>query len=269
MRLSSVSFRCWSVDVFERLHSGDMIARMSGDTDAMVDLYTHKLRRFVAPFIFSVTSGVAMLALNWRIAVALIAINLVAVYINTRFILPVRRLSDTIQESMATLTEKIIDFLAGFSVVRLFHLYDHMIGLYGATNQRLTSLSIRRYHVEGVLDGVNFFLNMASMLSMIVVGAYLVLLRVTDFGTLLALITLQSRFNQALLQSASYLPQVQKSLAGAQASLNCWICQQNQNAMEPVVTLLPHRNLWFQATLLCNSSKWRFNMKRGTLSCTI
>ena len=203
------------ISYFERHHSGDVIARMTTDANLMVDVYTHKLRRFVAPVIFSLGSAAAMLFLDWRIAIVLILFNLLSTYINIRFIKPIRRISDQIQQHMGAMTERSIDLLAGFSILKLFHVQEIILGSYDEVNQNVTDLSIGRRQQEAVLDSINFLLGMISNLGMVVGGAYLIIYDLTEVGNLLALINLQTNLNRALLQSASYLPQVQEALAGA------------------------------------------------------
>lgn len=203
------------ISYFERSHSGDIISRVTNDTTLMVDVYTHKLRRFLAPTISGTISAVAMLLLDWRIACALILFNFLSAYVNTRFARPIRRVSDSIQRNVGTMTEKLIDLLAGFSIIRLFHLERFIVDAYEETNREAARLSIHRRHVEGMLDSTNFLLSMVSNLGTVVVGAYLAINGITDFGNLLALINLQANLNRALLRAGSYLPQVQESLAGA------------------------------------------------------
>ena len=203
------------VSYFERSHSGDIISRMTNDVNAMTDLYTHKLRRLVAPVISAGGFGIAMLVFDWRIASVLILFNFLAAYINVCFAKPMRRVSDRIQQNLGTMTERLVDLLGGFSVMKLFHLQEMMLGSYNDTNQWVTDSLVNRRHIEGALESTNFFLGMVSNLGMVVVGAYLVINKMTDFGNLIALINLQAQFNRSLLQAGSYLPQVQASLAGA------------------------------------------------------
>lgn len=203
------------VRYFEQHHSGDIISRMTHDVTAMTDLYTHKLRRLLAPLLSAGGFAVAMLFLDWRLASVLILFNGVAAYINSRFAGPMRRVSDGIQQHLGLLTERLIDLLNGCSVIKLFHIQEQMLGLHDDVNQHVAELSIQRRHVEGALESTNFFLSMVSNLGVVIVGAYLVMKNMAEFGNILALINLQTRFNQSLLQAGTYLPQVQTSLAGA------------------------------------------------------
>jgi ABC-type multidrug transport system fused ATPase/permease subunit len=183
------------VSYFEQSHSGDVISRMTNDTNIMTDIYTHKLRRFIAPVIFGAGAAGAMLILDRRIGSVLIVFNFLAVYINIRFAKPIRRVSDNIQQNLGTMTEKLVDLLAGFSVIKLFHLEEMMLDSYETTNQTVTDLSMNRRHQEGLLDSTNFLLSMISNLGMVVGGSYLATNGSTDFGNLLALINLQASLN--------------------------------------------------------------------------
>lgn len=140
----------------EEQHSGDLVARLTTDTNTMIGIYTHKLRRFIAPFSYSIGAGVAMFLLDWRIATGLLLFNLGAAYLNVRFVQPIRRISDLLQTYQSTLTERLIDLLAGFPVMKMYHIEQLLLGSYTKTNQAIATQSIQRRHIQGILDSTNY-----------------------------------------------------------------------------------------------------------------
>ncbi|MDY6973798.1 MAG: ABC transporter ATP-binding protein, partial [Thermodesulfobacteriota bacterium] len=216
IRLAVFSHICeLPISYFDKNHSGDIVSRITSDASLLSNIYTFKLRRFVAPVIYGVCSAVVMLLLDGRIACALIVFNLISAYVNVRFGKPMRQVSDKVQQTIGNMTGMLIDFLAGFSIIRMFHIEQSVFGTYQETSYQVADYSISRYRLEGALDSTDFLLSAVSNLGTVIVGSYLVANGITEFGDLLALISLQAGLNRSLLQASYYLPQVQESMAGA------------------------------------------------------
>lgn len=203
------------VSYTEKNHSGSLVARLLYDTSVMSHLYTARLRRLVFPFIYGTACVIPMFLLDWKITCILIVVNSISLSINTLYSKPIRRISTKIQASFGVMTEKLLNLLAGMQEIKLFHIKDIAIKHYEESNSENIKHAIRRNHLSSSLDSTNYLLGMASNLGLLFVGSYMVLMHITTFGTLFAIINLQRRLSQAFLDVGAYIPQVHDSLAGA------------------------------------------------------
>ncbi|RPJ08291.1 MAG: ABC transporter ATP-binding protein [Spirochaetaceae bacterium] len=204
------------VGYFEKRHSGDIVSRMTNDVNAIGSIYGGRLRRFVAPAVNAIAYGTGMVFLDWRLGGILIIYNVVIGSVNLLFSAPIRKLSDRIQKSLGSITERLVDILSSFQVIRMFHLEEKLSAGFEKPNQDVTVQSIRRSVVTGSLDSTIYLMRMFSSIGMIAAGVFLLAVDFTDLGTLLALITLQSGFNWCILSASQHLPLLQEALAGAE-----------------------------------------------------
>jgi ATP-binding cassette subfamily B protein len=200
---------------YEKHHSGSLVSRILNDSENMSKLYTERIRRLTAPFLYGISYAIPMFLLDWRISSALIAVNCISVYLNTLFSKPIKRLSGNIQSTTARMTENLINILAGLQIIKMFQIGSRIQTRYAEKNEEQTRFSLERNQLVSALDSVNTLLGFVNNLGLLVVGALLVSWQVTTFGTLIALMNLQRRLNFAFLQVGAYIPQVHDSLAGA------------------------------------------------------
>jgi ATP-binding cassette subfamily B protein len=198
----------------EKSHSGVIITRILNDTEIMGSLFCARLRRLIYPFIYGFACAIPMFILDWKISILLVIMNFISLFINTRFSNPIRTTSKKIQEILGTMTENLINVLAGIKVIKLFHIGDIIINRYSKSNDDYTKLSVKRAHLSSMLSSTNYFLSIFNNVGIIVLGAFMVSHNLTTFGTLFAIMNLQRRLNQAFLQVGIYLPQIQDALAG-------------------------------------------------------
>lgn len=200
----------------EKSHSGTVISRILNDSENMGNLYSARLRRLIFPFIYGTACAIPMFLLNWRISIILVIINIISLYINTRFSNPIRKVSKIIQKSIEDMTGNLINIIAGIQIIKLFNIESIIINRYEKSNAEYTKLSIKRTHISSMLDSTNYFLFILNNLGIIVIGTLMVTNKLTTFGTLFAIMNLQKRLNEAFLQVGVYIPQIHDSLASGE-----------------------------------------------------
>jgi ATP-binding cassette, subfamily B, bacterial len=203
------------ISYFEKNHSGSIVSRILNDTEKMSGLYTGRLRRLLFPFIYGSACAVPMFILDWRISIGLVVVNAISMYLNTFFSKPIRSLSKNIQETASTMTEDLLNILSGIQIIKLFHLEETIQKLYTKSNDKNIQYSLKRNKLSAILDSINFFLGSINTLGLLIVGALLVSISFTTFGTLFALLNLQRRLNQAFLDIGANIPFVNDALAGS------------------------------------------------------
>lgn len=200
---------------FLKNHTGSIVSKLVNDSDTFVHLFGSRLRRFFAPILMSVISGIGLIIIDRKLGAMLIVLNTLAVVVNTLFSNPIRRLSDSIQQNLSSMTEKVFDLFSGFLVIRIFNIQTQMSREYAEINSRLSSDSRKRINWEGGLDSLNYVFRILSTFGTVVVGSLLLAQKLTDPGTLIALISLQGMFSNSLLDAARNMPMLHYSLAGA------------------------------------------------------
>ncbi len=195
-------------------HSGDALSILTNDVSAAEKAYQDNLLTLFEAAAQGVTATVAMLLLNWPLALLIIASGLMPLIINTLFAKPLRAIGDEVQKNLGGLSERMTDLLAGFAVVRTFNLGDWILERFEQANGQVLNSSLRRVRSEAALAGANDFGGLFGNLPMIV-SAYLVLTGQTTFGVLIALLQLSNQINYFVYSLGGVISRIQAALAAA------------------------------------------------------
>lgn len=203
------------VSYFENTHSGDSISRITNDIGVIENALSVNMRSIISLIFTGVTSAAIMFSMDWRIASVLILLGIVAANVNSRFTESVRKVSDEIQVYAGVLTERFTDFLAGFSIIKMFHIDEIIIGKYREINNKKADKTITRSTRYAFLDSANFLLVWIGNGGTFAIGSYMVLSGQSNIGTILAMVILMEQVTNNFRQLGNYVAQLQSSLAGA------------------------------------------------------
>ncbi|MBN2862726.1 MAG: ABC transporter ATP-binding protein [Bacteroidales bacterium] len=204
----------------ETNHSGDLISRINNDTMVIESIYGQILQMIVSVVFISIGSIIFMLRLNWRLSLIFIFISLLMAAVNILFAKPLRVLSDRIQRQMGVITERLINLLSGFTVIRMFNAEKKVLEEYSTENNQLVQQELKRVNLFSFLEGTNYLLNMMNFAGLICIGSLAILDKQIDLGTLTSLVMLQMSVSEAFLGLGTIFPMMQGSLAGASRVFN-------------------------------------------------
>ncbi len=198
----------------ERHHSGSALSTLTNDVVTAERAYQDDLLVLVEATAQGLSAAIFMLWLSWPLTLVIVLAGVVPLIVNTVFAGPLRRIGETVQQSLGGLTERMTDLLAGFAVVRSFNLGDWILDRFTQANDRVRENALRRVRTEALLEGANNFGGLFNLLSM-AVGAYLVLIGQTTIGVLIGLIQLSNQINYFVFSIGGTVSRIQTALAAA------------------------------------------------------
>ncbi len=195
-------------------HSGDALSILSNDVSAAEKAYQEDLYVLAEASFQGISAAIFMMALNWELALVIMVSGLVPLLVNTLFARPLRKVGQEVQGRLGTLSERMTDLLAGFQVIRTFNLGDWILSRFGKANEDVLESSLRRVRLEAALAAGNEFAGVFVFIPM-AVGAYLVLVGRTTFGTYMALIQLSNSINYFVYSLSGVISRIQSALAAS------------------------------------------------------
>ena len=195
-------------------HTGDYISRGTNDIQVTESLYKEQLQQVSGILFNGIGCAVAMLLLDWRFSLGLIAYQLLMVFLVSRFAKPLKKASDALQEILAKVTEKTSDIIGGYQVVRLFNSGAYIVERFREYNDKSRLEAERRVRINALYQGVNIFSWSSSFVGFIIVSGWFMSQGHVSLGTILALVQLQNGVSQLFLSLGTYFNQMQSSLAG-------------------------------------------------------
>lgn len=194
---------------------GDLISRMTNDFQQVEDLYANHLSAVLSTVFYGVGSIVALWALDWRFALAIIGWGLLSTYLNARIGKRLQKGSDQVQRSKAELTDFIVHGIGGREVIKLYQLKEIFQEKLRDKNALYVNHSFRLGKRLAALDGANYAIASLSNIGIYMLGAVLVFFGVLGLPVLIAITQLQHGVTSSFASIGGTIHQLHTSLSGA------------------------------------------------------
>mgnify|MGYP000896841619 CR=1 FL=1 len=220
LTMSEIRFRvykqigCLPMKYYENSHSGDAVSKITNDIQAVEQGYSGGLYSLIYSLLYGIGSIATMFYLDYRAAVFLLIYGLASTLVNVLMTKPLRNVSNSIQEQYSVLTQRLVDLLNGIWIIKIFNISNISSKLFSSENKKWTELSDKRNNRDSLLRSLNFFLNRASFITVVILGIYMILNNAYNFGTIVAMIQLATNVNKPFVELGGYVSSLQTSLAG-------------------------------------------------------
>lgn len=157
-----------------------------------------------------------MIIYSWKLAAVSILFSLISVAISIYMNKLIKKLSKEIQGKIGKLSEGLSDILQGFLMIKMFSGAHIVMDSYLDENNKVKTSMVHRTRVLSMLEMLTFLIGMLGNIGTIIVGVFLVLRGELDYGTVMAIITLQMSVSAMFQYMGGALADYTASLAEAQ-----------------------------------------------------
>jgi ATP-binding cassette, subfamily B, bacterial len=198
----------------EAHHSGEALSILTNDLTAAERAYQDDLLMLAEATAQGLGAVIAMLLINWQLALLVLLSGVAPLIVNTLFAKPLRKIGEEVQERLGGISERMSDLLAGYQVIRTFNLGEWILSRFEQANDQVLGSSLKRVRTEAALAGANDFAGIFSFLSL-VAGGYFAMTGLTTLGSMIALIQLSNNVNYFVYTIGGTISRVQSALAAA------------------------------------------------------
>jgi ATP-binding cassette, subfamily B, bacterial len=202
------------ISYVERTHSGDVISRLTNDAGAMENAYSWPLRMMLVTLLSGSGSAILMLALDWRVGLALIGMGLLSVLVNARQKRALRETSETMQKNLGAYTEKLSNALGGFMTMKSLGLEESMLESASRTNAEICEGALAIAKKGAIADSRNFFFSSLNFLGVVILASYLAMSGLGSLGSVLSMVLLLGNVNRMFGDINGMVQRLQGFLAG-------------------------------------------------------
>lgn len=180
-----------NMQYFEEHHSGDVIKRLNVDANNIKDTCFSRVYRLFVLIFKGVAAVVTMLIYSPRLALISIFFSIISVSISIKINQRIKNMSIEIAENVSRLTQRLVDVISGFLVIKMYRGGQLAIGAYEEENRSVRTSMEKRTSVMSSLEMILFLIGMLGNFGTIIVGIYLVTRGEMDYGTVMGIVTLQ------------------------------------------------------------------------------
>lgn len=204
------------VGYYEKNHSGKIMSVLYNDSWVLSVIFMRHLRRTVASLTTIIIYLVPMLIFDYRLTCIIFVLNILTLWINTIIAKKMRARSKTIQNELSNMNATISNIISGMSVIRIYHQAKRMDEEFKKNNKVVSDLNKRNSIATAFLTSYNFLISMIQMVVFLVLGTIMVQNKLTTFGDILGIMSLQTALDLNFREFAAYFPQLYNGLAGTE-----------------------------------------------------
>ncbi|HDI74647.1 MAG: ABC transporter ATP-binding protein [Thermoprotei archaeon] len=178
-----------SYTFFSRVPIGQLISRITSDTDVVSRFLTWPLTNLLNAYILAVLAFSAMLSLNVKLTLMVIPFFLVVIVLFYRYSLLIRPLFMKIRNQYGALTSVVNNSLVGIITIKALGVEDHSIKDFSTENKQYFELNIKAAKIRATyIPAISFVVGVATV-SIIYFGGLGVMNREFTIGSLMAFIS--------------------------------------------------------------------------------
>lgn len=204
-----------NMDYYEKHHSGEALKTLNWDANSLKDSYFSHVYWVANKLVGGMAAVAAMIIYSPLLALISIAFSIITVQISVRVNGRLKKMEKGIQANIGKLTERLGDILSGFVLLKMYRGSSIVLEDYSRENERVMSEERRRTGKSASLEMISFLMGILGNFGTIIVGALLVARGKMDYGTVMAVVSLQMSVSGMVQRFGSSVTTLSSSLVKA------------------------------------------------------
>jgi ATP-binding cassette, subfamily B, multidrug efflux pump len=205
---------------FDRRPVGDLMSRVTNDVDTLNQLLSQGLTQLLGSFFSLIGIVVAMLILDWRLALVCFTIIPVMLLTNVYFARRARRAFRTTRETVGSVTAGLQEEIVGVREAQAFNRTETNIERFRERNAANRAANVEAVAITSAFAPAIDVLSTLSTAVVIGYGGYLVVTDTLTVGLLTAFLIYVQQFFRPIQLASQVYTQAQAALAGAERIYN-------------------------------------------------
>ncbi len=176
---------------FEQHHTADSIQKLCFNVEDIKTSLANRHALIIAPVIQGVSAIFLIMLLDWRIGLMVLVLSLVSVQVSMLLTKPLRGMTLRIQKLLTSCAESLTDILAGIDVIKMFQGAGRMVGRYTDYNEEVAGDTIKRFKRLSHVQAAEWTLGFLGNIVILLIGVFMSFRGLMDFGTVVAVLSLQ------------------------------------------------------------------------------
>ena len=203
------------MDYYEKNHSAEALKTLNWDANSLKTSYFSHVYWVFGKIAAGSSALIAMIVYSPVLTVISLVISAMTVVISVKLNKSIKAKAKEIQKGIANLTKHLSDILFGFTILKMYPGSSVVINNYKDENEKITGEENRRVHQEAILETAAFLLGILGSFGTIGAGTFLVANGMMDYGTVMAVVTLQISVSATMQRLGNALAVFSASLVKA------------------------------------------------------
>lgn len=179
------------MNYYESHHSGEALKTLNWDADSLKESYFSHFYWVFGGLLDGVISIIAMFVYSPVLTFISILFCLVNIFVSIKVNQRIKRMDKDIQNRITGLTNRLSDILSGFTTLKMFPGASIVLDCFQRENEQVAKEEKKRIQELSALAMVSFFLGILASFGTIGAGAFMAAHGRMDYGTVMAVVSLQ------------------------------------------------------------------------------
>lgn len=179
------------MDYYEKEHSGNILKTLSWDANSLKESYFSHIFWVSVRLVNGITALAAMFIYSPLLMAVSVCFCMITVFISIRINKRIKDMDKAIQKKLSYLTERLSDILTGFNELKMYRGASVVCDRFYEENEKCLNDGRVRAGRAGGLEMITFLMGILASFGTIGAGVYLVSGGKLDYGTVMAVVSLQ------------------------------------------------------------------------------
>lgn len=194
--------------------TGELLSALSNDTSCLSGVYDWSFFQVLRSAVGGV-GGVAVMALiDWRFAIAVFTLGTISVYISSHFSKKLEAVGKDQQERLAKTSTDAYELVRAAKTIRLFHIESDKQTMFAATAKSEAAVKMKGGRISAKMNSAITLVNTLSYVAILFAGALFVYFGLSDWGTVIALLSLKGTCDMLFVECGQFMAGMQTNVAG-------------------------------------------------------
>lgn len=204
------------IGFFESVESGDLMSRLINDIEQINSFLSQGFRRLLSSSFSLVATLIAMLLVDWRLAVATLLVVPVMLLVTRLFGLVARRAFRRRQEAIGDVSATLAEELGGIRVAQAFNRTERNRERFEGRNAQNRDANVGAAAVSSAFSPVLSVISTGATALVAGLGGWLASRLLVTIGVVVAFLNYARQFFNAVTQLSSLYSETQSALAGGE-----------------------------------------------------
>ena len=205
-----------SLSYFDKNDAGDLMSRLVNDVDVLNQFLSQGLAQFAGGIIRMLAVAIAMLLLEWRMALAVLAVVPMMLFVANFLSRMARSAFRRSRESLGDVSTELEEGISGVKVAQAFNRADDNAKRFAELNERNRDANVGAVGISAAFAPAMETLNALALAIVAGLGGYLAFGGLITVGVMISFLQYVRQFFFPVQQMAQLWVVLQSSLAGAE-----------------------------------------------------
>jgi ATP-binding cassette subfamily B protein len=194
--------------------SGELLSLLSNDMNCLSGIYDWNLFQVLRSITGGAAGVVLMAVIDWRFAAVVFTLGTASVCISSHFSKKLEASGSELQACLGKTSTDAYELVRAAKTIRLFHLENKKQEQFNDTAESEAAIRIKSGIISTKMNSAITAVNTLSYIAVLFAGALFVYLRLSDWGKVIALLSLKGTCDMLFVECGLFMAGMQTNVAG-------------------------------------------------------